>query len=357
MILHVQHDVEVSEGATMGAGFAEAAETNTRLLFHPRRNFGFDRLRGQDASLAFAFQAGIADHRAAPLTRRAGAGNAEETLLIADLATATAAAAGRGFAAGASGTSAGLAVLMTTVGDFLFGTENGFFEFQRDVFAKVCAALCARTAARAGAAEQVTEPEELAENIAEILKYGGVKADARACAPDSSMSEAIVQAALLRIRQDRVGFAAFLESFFRVWVVGIAVGVVLQCQLAIGTLDLQLAGAALDAQDFVIISFYVAWQSFLSSVVNSRHLLGYPAQRLQNWHFLRQTGIWFTSSTPNGASFFCLPTPWAPSPLRGCHTTRNAVEPLRYTCILRMGHFELRATFTMAGRSSRFFSL
>src|SRR5215469_6239197 len=305
MILYVQHDVEVSEGAAMGSSFAEAAETNTRLLFHPRRNFGFHRLRGQDASLAFAFRAGIADHRATPLTRRAGAGDAEETLLIADLATSTAAAAGCGFAAGTSGTSAGVAVLMTTVGDFLFGAENGFFEFQVDVFAKIRAALCARTAARSTAAEQVTEPEELAENIAEILKYAGVKADARACTTDSCMSETVVQAALFRIRQYRVGFAALLESFFRVRVVGVAVGVVLQCQLAIGALDLQLAGAALDAQDFVIISFYVAWQSFLSSVVNSRHLLGYPAQRAYRiGTSCDRLGYGLFLPPRNGASFF-----------------------------------------------------
>src|SRR5215831_18756097 len=137
MLLHVEHDVEVSEGAAMGSGLSQTAETNARILFHPSRNLGFNRLRAQDASLASASRAGIADHGAKPLTGGAGAGNAEETLLIANLATSTAAAAGCGLAAGASRTRAGIAVLVTTVGDFVFGAENGFFKLERDVFAEI----------------------------------------------------------------------------------------------------------------------------------------------------------------------------------------------------------------------------
>src|SRR5215469_5299145 len=226
MVLHVEHDVEVSEGAAMDPGFAKTAETNAGLLLHSGRNFGFHRLRSHDASLAFAFRAGIGNHRASALTRRAGAGNAEEALLIADLATSTTGAAGHGLAAGASGTCAGIAVLVTTVGDFLFRAEHRFFEFERDVFAKIGAALCPRTAARSAATEQVAKAKELAENIVEILEHAGVKANPCACPTDPGMPEAVVEAALLRIGQHRVGLAAFLKFFFRVRIVGIAVRVV-----------------------------------------------------------------------------------------------------------------------------------
>jgi len=65
----------------------------------------------------------------------------------------------------------------------------------------------------------------------------------------------IVERTFLTIGQNGICFAALLEFFFRVRIVRIAVGMVLQGQLAVGALDLLLAGATLDAQDFVIISF------------------------------------------------------------------------------------------------------
>ena len=75
------------------------------------------------------------------------------------------------------------------------------------------------------------------------------------------MAEAVVARALLGIGQDGVGLAALLEAFFRIRIVGIAVGMKLQRQLAVGALDLLIVGGARDAQNLVIVAFYVRSQT------------------------------------------------------------------------------------------------
>ncbi len=144
--------------------------------------------------------------------------------------------------------------------DFGFGAEDRVLEFHVDVFAQVSAALGAAAAARAPA-KNFSQAEEVAEDIAQI---GGV--EARACASaQTGMTEAVIHAALFDIRQYRVGFAALLEFFFRVGIVGIAVGMELQRQLAIGAFDLLLGGGAGHAQHLVVVAFSVAGQNGLSS--------------------------------------------------------------------------------------------
>jgi hypothetical protein len=68
------------------------------------------------------------------------------------------------------------------------------------------------------------------------------------------MAVLIVSRPLLRIAQNLVGFLGFLEVLFGFRVVGIAVGVVLHRQAAIGLLQLVVGGIAIDAQNFVIVS-------------------------------------------------------------------------------------------------------
>jgi len=81
------------------------------------------------------------------------------------------------------------------------------------------------------------------------------------------MSEAVVSAAFVAIRQNGVRLAAFLELFFRVGVVGIAIRVKLERQLAVGTLDLLVARPAGNPEDLVVIAFYVASQNRIFAFV------------------------------------------------------------------------------------------
>ena len=189
-----------------------------------------------------------------------GARNAEESLLVANLAPAVAGAASNwGLAGGRTGTFALLAGLMAPHRDLGFGAENGIFEFHGDIFAQVGAALRAAAPARA-AAKNLSQAEEVAENITQV---GGVEARSSASA-QPGVTEAVVDVALLHIRQHRVGFAALFEFFFRVGVVGIAVGMELQRQFAVGALELLLGCGAGYAQNLIVVAFSVAGQNGLS---------------------------------------------------------------------------------------------
>ena len=78
------------------------------------------------------------------------------------------------------------------------------------------------------------------------------------------VTEAVVDVALLHIRQHRVGFTALFKFFFRVGVVGIAVGMELQRQFAVGALELLLGCGAGYAQNLIVVAFSVAGQNGLS---------------------------------------------------------------------------------------------
>jgi hypothetical protein len=79
------------------------------------------------------------------------------------------------------------------------------------------------------------------------------------------VSEAVVRGSLVRVRQDRVGLAAFLEFFFSVGVIWIAIRMKLQRQFAIGALDLLIVGFAGNPKHFVVVAFYVAGQNGFES--------------------------------------------------------------------------------------------
>ena len=80
-------------------------------------------------------------------------------------------------------------------------------------------------------------------------------------AAESGVAVAVVDGALVGVGEHGVGFADFLEFFFRVGIVGIAVGMKLQRELAIGALEFQLRDGAGHAQHFVVIAFCVRGQN------------------------------------------------------------------------------------------------
>jgi hypothetical protein len=77
------------------------------------------------------------------------------------------------------------------------------FEGDLEVVAQIGAAL--RTAAAARAAEQIAEPEHVAEDVgevAELLEHGGIEPAALAGARHGGVAEPIVGAAFLGIRRE-----------------------------------------------------------------------------------------------------------------------------------------------------------
>jgi len=60
---------------------------------------------------------------------------------------------------------------------FARNTEYGFFEIQIDIFTQIGTTLCARTASSSASAEEIAEPKQVAEDVAEILEDDRVEID------------------------------------------------------------------------------------------------------------------------------------------------------------------------------------
>jgi hypothetical protein len=77
------------------------------------------------------------------------------------------------------------------------------------------------------------------------------------------MAVSVVDGALLRVGQHGVGLTDLLKPLLRVGVVGIAVGMVLERQFAVGTLEFEVSDGAGNAENLVIIAFCVCRQKWL----------------------------------------------------------------------------------------------
>ena len=84
----------------------------------------------------------------------------------------------------------------------------------------------------------------------------------RAGRADAGVAEAVVHAPLLRVGEHRVGLGRFLELLLGLLVAGIAVGVVLERELAVGALDLLLGGRPRDAEHLVVVALAHALATF-----------------------------------------------------------------------------------------------
>ena len=81
------------------------------------------------------------------------------------------------------------------------------------------------------------------------------RVEALRAAADAGVAEAIVAGALVGVGEHRVGLGRFLELLLGRLVARVAIGVVLQRQLAVGALDLLIASrVAGDAEDLVVVA-------------------------------------------------------------------------------------------------------
>src|SRR4029077_7524444 len=86
VLFDVQDNIQIAGWTSKRARFAQAAETNSRAVLHSRGHLGFDYALAQQAPFAFALRARISDYAARALAGWAGSSDAEEALLIPDLA-------------------------------------------------------------------------------------------------------------------------------------------------------------------------------------------------------------------------------------------------------------------------------
>src|SRR5262249_2078274 len=165
------------------------------------------------------------------------------------------------FAGSRSGAMALLAGFVAADGDSRLGAEERLFEFEREVFAQVGAPLYAGTAASATAAEHIAEAEEFSEDVDEILEDGRVESRSlRRGATKSGVSIAVIDGTLVRVGENGIGFAYFLELLFRIRIVGVTVGVILERELAVSGLQFHVGDRAAHTQNFVVVSFCVSGQ-------------------------------------------------------------------------------------------------
>jgi hypothetical protein len=268
VLLNVKHDVEVAGRPSVASAFTESGETYARSVFHAGWNLCINRSLLQSSAFTLALRTRVRNHAARALARGTGASDAKKALLITDLPlTGTGTAGYRGFAGSGAGTPTLCACLMMTHRDFGFRAEHRFFKFQIDVFAEISASLGTRTLAGVAASEDVSDPEDVSEDIAKVLEPSAAETCACRTVPtDPSMAEPVVQGTFFTIAKDGVGFARLLELLLRVGVVGIAVGMELQGESAISTLNLLVARLPGDAKNFIVVAFYVASQNNLPKI-------------------------------------------------------------------------------------------
>jgi hypothetical protein len=155
-----------------------------------------------------------------------------------------------------------------------FFAEECLFELESKIFPQIGAALHPAATPSASTPEQVSEAEELAKDIAEILKYGRIDTGRSASrTPEPRMPIPVVNRALLRIGEHGVGLAHFFKLFFGVRIIRVAVGMVLQSKLAISALQFDFGDGAAYPQHFVVIAFCICSQNMPLVVKASRNRL------------------------------------------------------------------------------------
>ncbi len=243
MLGYMQHNVNVAGGTAVESRIAMPGVENAGSVLNARGHLHLQRMGSVQQALALARGARILNHGARALADRAGAGYAEESLLVTHLAVAVALAALAGqFAAGRAGTMAGVAQLVAPDVDLLFHAKGRVLKCNGEVFADVGATLrpAAPSAASPRVAEQIAKAEHLPEQVAEVHLLE-TTLSLSAAVGEGFMAKAVVGGALLLVAKHGVGLAALLEALLGFMVAGVAVRVKLQRQLAICALDLGIA--------------------------------------------------------------------------------------------------------------------
>ena len=163
--------------------------------------------------------------------------------------------------------AAGFARVELRDGDFLFAAVRRFVETDFEIVAQIRAAQRTAGIAARAAAKQIIEDtaaraaglviEHFAENLERIVEVAEAAAAARGAPPrvKGRVPILVIGRAFLRLIQDLVSLAEFLEFLLGGFVARIFVGMMFDREFAIGLFDLLIARAARHAKDFVIVSF------------------------------------------------------------------------------------------------------
>jgi hypothetical protein len=143
--------------------------------------------------------------------------------------------------------------------DFGSGSKNGLVKFDREVVTKVRTSPHMTTLSTRGS-ENVTEPKEVSQYVAEVGKNVGIEST-ETTAPDTRMAEMVILSSLVRIAQDAIGFGSLFELLFGSLVTLVTIRMILNREFPIGTLYFLWSRVSSDTEDFVIISFHFSFQA------------------------------------------------------------------------------------------------
>ena len=262
MLPHPNLHQQVAVGASVGAHAALAPDTDGLAVVHTGRDLDLDPVVSAHLALAFAGVAGGFDDLAPAAALAAGGGglhlHTHEALHHPLLAGAVAAGAGFHLAVGGAAAVARGAVLDPGGGDLLLTTEGGLLKGQLQPGHHILAPAGGILAgAPAGpAAEEVPEYVREAAEISEAAEARAARARAEV-GVNPREAVLVVAGLLIGIGQHLVGLAHLLKPFLGFLVPGVPVGVVFHGHLSIGPFDLIGAGALVNPQHLVIVTFVV----------------------------------------------------------------------------------------------------
>src|SRR5713101_6344453 len=208
-----------------------------------------------DSALSLALRARVGDDHSLAAALPAGRRDRKESLLSADLAGAAAVGALTRTAGAAACASpvACLALGQALKLDDLLDSGGGFLEFNFQIVPKVVAAPSARARTSTAGAEKIAK--NVGEDFLEALAEVEAAESARSLRSlERGMAEAVVLGAALGLGEDLVGLVEFLESLLGFFVAGVAIGMKLNREAPIRLLQFIFTGAAIDAENFIIVA-------------------------------------------------------------------------------------------------------
>src|SRR3569833_532855 len=245
--LDVDKDVQIARRRALRPRLALAGQTDAGAVVDPRRDVDLERLQLVRPAFTAALLAGVLDRLARAVTGRARALDHERPLLRAHF-PAPAAQVARAAAGAGLGTRA--PARLARDGDF--DLDGGFLAVERLVerdFEVVPQVRAAPGLLASAAAERIAENG--LEDVAQIAEIG-LRAAAHAVV-ESSVADAIVGRAFLRVLQAIIGFVDRLEPRFAFVIARIAVRMILHRKLAERGLDRRAIRPALDLEQLVKI--------------------------------------------------------------------------------------------------------
>src|SRR6516225_8850793 len=250
---HADEDEEIAGGGAADPDFAFSGKPHPDAVLDAGRDVDRQCLLAPCAALPAARLARVVDDPPGTLTAGAGLLERKETLLHAQASPTVTSRAG--YRLGTGLRAATLALLASDQRrDAYRGLLAAVGLLQRDLEIVAQVAAAARPALAAPAAHELAE--HLVENVGEAA---GCETETARAMPsalfEGGMTKAVIGGALLIVLEDIVGFADILESLLGALVAGIAIGVVLHCELAIGPLELVRARRFGDAEGFVKVLF------------------------------------------------------------------------------------------------------